>query len=188
MRERVLDAAEKMVQERGLNAVSFQQLADAVGLSKPSVFHHFANKEALAIALVDRCQSKYGIEYGDVIDSESSAPDKLRQIAAIFDRGLRSNRLCLLASLGQSAVTMGDVVQEDLRLSVTRSIDRYSRVFEQGRREGSLRFEGEPADAAATFLALLEGLQVLARSKRDFDLFSRASTSYIDSVTRTQDG
>ena len=30
MREQLLDAAEKMVQERGLNAVSFQQLADAV--------------------------------------------------------------------------------------------------------------------------------------------------------------
>ena len=38
-----------MVQDRGLNAVSFQDLADAVGLRKPSVFHHFRNKEELTL-------------------------------------------------------------------------------------------------------------------------------------------
>ena len=51
MRERVLDAAEEMVQERGLAAVSVQQLADAVGLSNASVFHHVPNKQAVAEAL-----------------------------------------------------------------------------------------------------------------------------------------
>ena len=40
-----------MVQDRGLNAVSFQDLADAVGLRKPSVFHHFKNKEELYASL-----------------------------------------------------------------------------------------------------------------------------------------
>ena len=183
MRERVLDAAEQMVQERGLSAVSFQQLADAVGLSKPSVFHHFANKEALAQALVERCQSKYGAEYGAVIDSEAPAPEKLRGIAAIFETGLRENRLCLLSSLGQSVPTLTPAVQDELRLSVTRSIDRYARVFEQGAREGSIRIDGTPADAAAAFLALLEGLQVIARAKRDHALFQRAADSYIDSIT-----
>ena len=77
MRERVLEAAERMAQERGLSAVSFQQLADEVGLSKPSVFHHFANKEALAKALVERCQTKYGAQYGEVIDADRTAPEKL---------------------------------------------------------------------------------------------------------------
>ena len=183
MREQVLDAAERMVQERGLNAVSFQQLADAVGLSKPSVFHHFSTKEALASALVERCRTKYGAEYGAVIDADLPAPAKLRGIAEIFERGLTDNRLCLLSALGQSLPTLTDAVQDDLRLSVRGSIDRYARVFEQGAAENSLRFEGSPSDAAAAFLALLEGLQVLARAKREEDLFRRAADSYIRSVT-----
>lgn len=182
MRERVLDAAERMVQERGLSAVSFQHLADAVGLSKPSVFHHFKNKEELAKALVERCQTKYGVEYGEVIDAHLEAPEKLRRIASIFEKGLRDDRLCLLNSLGQSVPMLAAAVQDDLRLSVSQSIDRYARVFEQGQREGSLRFDGAPADAAAAFLALVEGLQVLARAKRDLDMFSRAASSYIESI------
>lgn len=183
MRERILDSAERMVQDRGLSAVSFQQLADDVGLSKPSVFHHFRNKEELARALVERCQTKYGAQYGAVIDADLSAPEKLRGIAEIFEQGLRDDRLCLLNSLGQSVNTLGDPVQDDLRLSVTGAIDRYARVFEQGEREGTLRVSGGAADAAAGLLALLEGLQVLARAKRDHALFRRAATAFIDALT-----
>ena len=182
MREKVLDHAEQMVQEGGLSAVSFQKLADAVGLSKPSVFHHFPNKEALAKALVERCQTKYGAEYGAVIESDASAPEKLQGIADIFEQGLHDNRLCLLNSLGQSVHSLSDEVQDDLRLSASLAIDRYARVFEQGKREKTLKFEGDPVDAAAAFLALLEGLQVLARAKRDFGIFTRAAKSYIDSI------
>lgn len=45
MRDKLLDYAEKTAQGKGLEAISFQQLADAVGLSKANVFHHFKNKE-----------------------------------------------------------------------------------------------------------------------------------------------
>ncbi len=171
-----------MVQERGLSAVSFQHLADAVGLRKPSVFHHFKTKEDLAKALVERCQTKYGVEYGEVINSDQNAPVKLRRIADIFEKGLRDDRLCLLNSLGQSMPMLSAAVQDDLRLSVSQSIDRYARVFEQGQREGTLHFEGTPTDAAAAFLALVEGLQVLSRAKRDLDMFNRAARSYIESI------
>ncbi|MBB6430537.1 TetR/AcrR family transcriptional regulator [Algisphaera agarilytica] len=182
MREKVLDAAEQMVQERGLSAVSFQQLADAVGLSKPSVFHHFPNKQALAKALVDRCQSKYGVEYGRVIDADLPAPDKLWGIVDIFEQGLRDDRLCLLGSLSQSLSSLNEAVSEDLRLSVSRSIERYATVFEQGVEEGTLRIHASPADTAAAFLALLEGLQVLARAKRDHAMFRNAAGAFVQAM------
>ena len=183
MRERVLDAAEAMVQERGLAAVSFQQLADAVGLSKASVFHHFPNKDEMAKALVDRCRTKYRAGYDAVIESDAPAPEKLERIAKLFDDGLQENRLCLLNSLGQSISILSDDVQSELRVSASRAIDRFSLVFEQGSREGTLSFKGSPTDAAAGFLALLEGLQVLSRSKRDHGIFMQVTRSYIQTVS-----
>lgn len=182
MRERLLDAAERLVQDRGLNAVSFQQLADAVGLSKPSVFHHFPSREALAQALVRRCHDEYGAAYDQVIGLDSPAPVKLAQMAALSAEGLRNDRLCLLAALGNSVATLAPSVRDDLRLTTSATIDRLTRVFEQGRREGSLRYEGSPADAAAAFLAMLQGLQVLARAKREPELLLRAATAAIESL------
>ena len=85
MREEILQAAEQMVQDRGLEAVSFQQLADAVGLSKATVFHHFRSKDVLTSALIERCHSTDYEQYTQVLQRKKTAPKKLRRIAKIYD-------------------------------------------------------------------------------------------------------
>jgi len=42
IRTRILDIAQDLIQRRGLNAMSFKDLGDAVGIRKSSVHHHFA--------------------------------------------------------------------------------------------------------------------------------------------------
>lgn len=182
MRNELLDAAERLVQDRGLTAVSFQNLADEVGLRKPSVFHHFPTKAALASALVDRCQSKYGPEYAAIADSDLPAPDKLRAVARHFEFGLRDERLCLLGSLGHAVASLAPEVQDELRTAIESSIRRFSVIFEQGRAEGSLCFEGKPRDAAAALLAMLQGLQILARAHGNAKLFRAGAAAYVESL------
>jgi TetR/AcrR family transcriptional repressor of nem operon len=48
--ERLLDAATRLIRERGLAATSVDELCRAAGVTKGAFFHHFASKEALAIA------------------------------------------------------------------------------------------------------------------------------------------
>ena len=43
-RTRTLNAAQDLVQRRGLNAMTMQDLSNAVGIRKASVHHHFATK------------------------------------------------------------------------------------------------------------------------------------------------
>lgn len=183
MREKLLDAAQSLVQDRGLNAVSFQALADAVGLKKPSVFHHFRSKEDLALSLLERCRTTYGARYGEILQREDlDEPTKLREIAVVFEEGLRSDHLCLLGALSSSCSDFSDVVTADMQETAELVVQRYSRVFVEGREKGTLSFAGSPAAAAAAFLALLQGLQVLARAKGDVDSFGPAAESYIASI------
>lgn len=53
-RERVLDAAEALVLERGFDAMSVQAIADRVGIAKGAVYLEFASKEAVVDALIER--------------------------------------------------------------------------------------------------------------------------------------
>ena len=183
MKSKILDAAEQMVQDRGLNAVSFQDLADAVGLRKPSIFHHIRNKEELTLALIDRCATKHGPQYAEVVARDVSAPEKLRQIARIFEDGLVNQRPCLLAALGSSINTMPTKAVEELHATAQGAVERFAMVFEEGRRDGTLKFEGEPELAAMGFFAMLQGLQILARTKNDSAAFGKAASVYIDSIT-----
>ena len=114
-----------------------------------------------------RCATKHGPQYAEVVAKEISAPEELRQITKIFEDGLVNRRPCLLAALGSSINTMPANAIEELHTTAQGAVEPFSMVFEQGRRDGTLKFEGEPEFAAMSFLAMLQGLQILARARND---------------------
>lgn len=52
--ERILDAAECLFGEQGYDGTSLRDVADAVGLRIPSLYNHFASKDDLYAAVLDR--------------------------------------------------------------------------------------------------------------------------------------
>jgi TetR/AcrR family transcriptional regulator len=52
--ERILDAAEALFAERGFAGTTLRDVASRVGLRNPSLYNHFANKQALYAAVLER--------------------------------------------------------------------------------------------------------------------------------------
>jgi AcrR family transcriptional regulator len=52
-RERVLAAARRLFAERGVEAVTMEDVARAAGVAKGTVFHRFGDRAGLALALLD---------------------------------------------------------------------------------------------------------------------------------------
>lgn len=84
LRERVLTAAERLFHERGYAAVSMQDLADALGMRKASLYHYAPEgKEQLFVAVMERQLSAHGAQVRQAIDSAGTAFDaQLRAVAA----------------------------------------------------------------------------------------------------------
>ncbi len=59
-REQILDEATRLFAERGYDGTSMSDLATSVGLRKASLFHHFASKEELKRAVLDRLVREVG--------------------------------------------------------------------------------------------------------------------------------
>lgn len=54
-KRRILEEGLRLFAERGLSATSIRDIADAAGYTNPALYKHFATKEALALALFERC-------------------------------------------------------------------------------------------------------------------------------------
>jgi TetR/AcrR family transcriptional regulator len=52
--ERILDAAEQLFAERGYNGTTLRDVATRVGVRPPSLYNHFASKDALYAAVLER--------------------------------------------------------------------------------------------------------------------------------------
>lgn len=53
-RAKILDAAEALFARRGFSGVGLAEVAERVGLSKSTLFHHFASKAQLYAAVIER--------------------------------------------------------------------------------------------------------------------------------------
>ena len=88
-RERILDVAERLLQTRGANHLSIEAVITEAQLSKGGFFHHFATKDALLAAILDRLMERVN---GRIVELAREDPEprgaKLRaQIALAFDAG-----------------------------------------------------------------------------------------------------
>ena len=54
VRERLLDAGVETFHRRGFNGCGVQEITEAAGVPKGSFYNHFASKEALGAAVLDR--------------------------------------------------------------------------------------------------------------------------------------
>src|SRR5258708_4217772 len=114
-RDRVLDAAQAMIQENGYNAVSFRDLAAAVKIKAASIHYYFPSKEDLVVALVGR----YREAFNDArlgLDRSAVAPtQKLERYIGLLRTGFRqSGRMCLCGVLAAEASTLPKSVVESV--------------------------------------------------------------------------
>ena len=54
LREEIMSAAQELVAEKGYSAMSMDELAARVGISKPTLYTHFATKEELVVEAATR--------------------------------------------------------------------------------------------------------------------------------------
>ena len=94
----ILDAAEALILTRGYNGFSYQDIAGIVGIRKASIHHHFATKEELGAAFVDRYIRRFKQWREDV--AGLSVDQKLMAFFEMFKRvSDNAEKICPLGML-----------------------------------------------------------------------------------------
>ena len=78
-RERILRAAAALFREKGVNGASMQDLATAVGVTKSSLYHHFASKQALLSEILELTVNRVDPILRKVASSGLSATERLHR-------------------------------------------------------------------------------------------------------------
>jgi AcrR family transcriptional regulator len=76
-RDEILQAAAQIFRDKGYDAASMQDIANAVGLQKPSLYHHVASKQAILLALLDQALDLLLQDIEQVQHSSLTPEDKL---------------------------------------------------------------------------------------------------------------
>ncbi len=87
-RDDILHAAAQIFRQKGYHAASMQDIADAVGLQKPSLYHHVNSKQEILLALLDHALDLLIADMDLVLASKAPADEKLRAAMRAYIRRL----------------------------------------------------------------------------------------------------
>ncbi|MGM1060406.1 TetR/AcrR family transcriptional regulator [Saccharothrix sp. Mg75] len=113
--EKILDLAAGLFARHGFAHTSLKDLADAVGLSKAGLLHHFPSKEALFEAAQQACQAQ-GRRVLDQVEGLPPGPERDRRALELLTDvaldlpGLVSLAFGAVTSPDEPVIAIGDVL------------------------------------------------------------------------------
>lgn len=112
-RKLILRVARELLMTRSYLGLSFQELADRVGIRKPSLYHHFDSKEALGLALVSSSQAHFAL-WAEGVSHLSPVEQLLSYIRMFRDLIGAGDKVCVVGAFGGE----WDCIEPDLQTAV----------------------------------------------------------------------
>jgi TetR/AcrR family transcriptional regulator len=147
---RIVEAAERLFAARGFDGVSIRDIAEAAGVSKANVFHHFANKWELYQAVLDASAQ----QLNDLLEALRPEHGEAREMLATFTG---EHLACMLEQPNACSLFLRQMLDpkqgEDSALVRNVLSERFEMIvasLARLRERGSLR-----ADVDPTVLAML---------------------------------
>ena len=107
--EQVLATAHDLFAERGYAAVKMDEIAAAVGVTKPLLYTYFGNKERLYIACMERAGDALTSTVAEAVAATSSPGDALRAGVRAFFGFLDSDRAAWAVLFDETLPRNGEV-------------------------------------------------------------------------------
>jgi AcrR family transcriptional regulator len=134
-KEEILDVATRLFAERGYEGTSMNDVAELVGMRKASLFYHFATKDALYEAVLDRLIASLGVALGRAYGGGGSFSERLDQsvdtLIAVLGTYPYAARLLL-----REVMDWGPVIRGKLLESMLEVLEQGSAFLRAGQEAG----------------------------------------------------
>ena len=182
-RDAFLDVAQRLIQTKGYEAMSIQDLLDQLEASKGAFYHYFDSKQTLLEAVVERFAEGAMASLQPILsDPRLPALTKLERVFAGI-ASLKAEQKDLMLAIIEVWNSDGNaIVREKVRrLSERIMIPLFSAVVKQGLDEGTLHVDS-PDETANVLVALMLGFQQQAA---DLFMARQAGTITFEVVRRS---
>lgn len=177
-REALLDAAERVFEQRGVARTSLNDIAQAAGLTRGAVYWHFKDKADLFNAMMERVTLPLESELAGVVQAPGDPIDALvAQLLRAFGQIAGDERTQRVLNI---AVMLVEHVEDlwpvrDRHVNIDReNVERMRQVFERASAQRQQPLPAPAQQLAEGFHALVRGLVYSWLLRRSFDLEATA--------------
>ncbi len=175
-RERLLQAGFREMYRSGFQSASIDSILAATNVTKGALYHHFKSKEALGYAIVDEVVAKLPRDRWFLPLQRSEDKDPIDALIAVIQaiptRPEDIKGGCPLVHLAQEMSHLDEQFRKRLQTIFHTWQEAIATVLRRGQRQGTVRRDLVPEEAANFLIALIEGHEVLAKNSQDVKVWN----------------
>jgi AcrR family transcriptional regulator len=158
-RQKIEAAALSLFARKGLS-VTIDEIAKTAGLSKGLLYSHYPSKEALISELLRQAAAISGTRIKEIVDRDSSAAAKIKQISAMMCEMLSNSIMGIeyfmfTIQMGMSGFQIPDTSW--YTADMPNPLENLAWIISKGQAEGSA-VSGDPVQLATVYWAAIQGL------------------------------
>lgn len=179
---RILQAGRQLIMRRGYAGFSYADVAEATGIRKASIHHHFPSKADLAIAVVKHSQDMFD---ADVAALRANGADDVAQLRAYVQHWERcvaddSAPFCVAGMLGAELPVLPDDLADEVRAHFGSLTAWLESVLDSAARGKRVKLTASVQAEAATLVSLIYGAMLAARAYGGAALFKEVSDGALE--------
>jgi AcrR family transcriptional regulator len=155
LRERIIGEATRLFARKGFGSTSVRELAEAVGVTKPTLYYHFGNKESLFLEVVNFHIDRVEDIVREAVSPGGSTREQLARFARNYISEAMANEDALrLLMTVQHPVEKGQPTVDVMSMHL-RKIGVLQEVFTAGVTRGEVRPDLSPVLAVLSFIGMV---------------------------------
>jgi AcrR family transcriptional regulator len=168
--------------KQGYEGTSVSDLTEAMGITRPSLYAAFGNKEELFLKALNRYAEKNMAFFGEALAAPTAKEAVFRLLHGFVDAQTDKNMPagCLGTNGALACSAAGDPVRQELILRRSTAEQQLEKRLALAHRVGDLPAEEDPADLARFVMTIAQGTSVQAASGVDRESLHRV----VDSALR----
>ena len=180
--------ARSLIALRGYNGFSYADIAEAVGITKASIHHHFPSKAELVRSVVAAYRAEAVAGLAALAAQMPDPAIRLQAWTRFWQDCLRERTLpfCICAMLATEMPTIPEDVGAEVRGHFDDLSQWLAATLADGARTGQFTLRAAPAAEALGFMAAIHGAMVAARAYGDAAVFTAISQGLLDRLASRQ--
>ncbi|MEU9172350.1 TetR/AcrR family transcriptional regulator [Streptomyces sp. NPDC048420] len=168
-RTALVEATAELLWERGYTGTSPAMIQKRAGVGQGSMYHHFSGKVNLAVAAMHHSAGTLRETVEEALSTGQSAVERIRAYLETERDPLAGCRVGRLVQ--DPEVVVDDTLRAPSGEFFAWLTERIAQVLEEGVARGELRQDTDSRTTASLLVAAVQGGYVLARARRDPQVF-----------------
>ncbi|WP_129839613.1 TetR/AcrR family transcriptional regulator [Streptomyces sp. RFCAC02] len=180
-----VERAMEVFWSKGYAATSPQDLVDALGVGKGSLYNAFGSKHALFEQALRRYRDSQAAALARLFDGDGPVKERLRaalRLLAETDLAAAGRRGCMAVNTAAERAGTDAAATALVRRMFERTEDALGALVEEGQRRGEIAADRDARALGSSLLATLVGLQLLARVEEGPERLTRAIDATVDAL------